>query len=254
MKRKEKRVLVGGYVGKSFTAMVHQRQHRHVWWVCWGLYIGDISFPFSVLLHHVRMVSSISSLESGWPAIFFKDRRWHSESRSLLAASRIAVMLCWGESRKSDKRVFQWVICVIFRNGKCLTCIVSSPWRNRSRLTMVCSLWALTLVFLSLVLSRRLFSRGLMRLGSMEGVAGSLKTHHSTRSDTSLMSLDWFWRHCMVTESQHEDTKHTYHYILITYHPRWGLFSFANYHFLYLKLWLQRLNSVESESLNLLTD
>ncbi len=79
--------------------------------------------------------------------------------------------------------------------------MVSSPWRSRSRLTMVCSLWALTLVFLSLVLSSRLFSRGLMRLASMEGVAGSLKTHHSTRSDTSLMSLDWFWRHCEVTQT-----------------------------------------------------
>lgn len=44
------------------------------------------------LLHHVRMVSSISSLESGRVAIFFRERRWHSDSRSLLAESRMAVM------------------------------------------------------------------------------------------------------------------------------------------------------------------
>lgn len=92
--------------------------------------------------------------------------------------------------------------------------MVSSPCRSRSRLMMVCSLWALTLVFLSLVLSSRLFSRGLMRLASKEGVAGSLNTHHSTRSDTSLMSLDWFWRHCMVTDNRRLNTKHpsTTHY------------------------------------------
>ena len=57
---------------------------------------------------------------------------------------------------------------------------------------MVCALWARTLVFLSLVLSSRLFSRGLIRLGSREGVDGSLNVHHRTRSATSLMSLDWF--------------------------------------------------------------
>lgn len=77
-----------------------------------------------------------------------------------------------------------------------LTCMVSSPWRSFKRLTMVYSLWALTLVFLSLVLSSRLFSMGLIRLASIAGVSGSLNTHHSTRSETSLMSLDWFWRHC----------------------------------------------------------
>lgn len=55
----------------------------------------------SVLLHHVRMVSSISSLESGELAIFFKDLRWHSDSRSLLAESRMAVMVCIDERAKS---------------------------------------------------------------------------------------------------------------------------------------------------------
>lgn len=89
-----------------------------------------------------------------------------------------------------------------------LTCMVSSPWRSCSRLTMVCSLWDRTLVFLSLVLSSRPFRRGLMRATSMGGIVGSLNTHHSTRSDTSLMSLDWFWRHCVVTETRRRhDTK-----------------------------------------------
>ncbi|KAF3850546.1 hypothetical protein F7725_012318 [Dissostichus mawsoni] len=65
--------------------------------------------------------------------------------------------------------------------------MVVSPCLSLSRFTMVYSLCALTLVFLSLVLSSRLFSSGLMRLASMEGVSSSLNTHHRTLSDTSRM-------------------------------------------------------------------
>ena len=46
-----------------------------------------LSMLDSIVPDHVRMVSSISSLESGRLAIFFSDRRWQSDSRSLLAAS-----------------------------------------------------------------------------------------------------------------------------------------------------------------------
>ncbi len=167
--------------------------------------LGDLlrSFHSSVLPHHVRMVSSISSLESGRLAIFFKDRRWHSDSRSLLAESKIAVIL-WVVEREKKRRLDKkhLFLCLLVNYGRVcsLTCMVSSLWRSLSRLTMVCSLWALTLVFLSLVLSKRLFSKGFIRLISREGVLGSLNTHHSTRSATSLMSLDWFWRHCAVTQ------------------------------------------------------
>lgn len=112
--------------------------------------------------------------------------QWHSDVRERKKSQTIRNLKMTGFKKE----------CL---NGG-LTCNVSSPWRSLSRLTMVCSLWALTVVFLSLVLSRRTFSRGLMRPASMEGVDGSLKTHHSIRSDTSLMSLDWFCRHWRVTE------------------------------------------------------
>lgn len=72
---------------------------------------------------------------------------------------------------------------------------------------MVCSLWARTLVFLSLVLSSKLLIRGFTRPTSRGGVWGSFHTHHSTRSATSLMSLDWFWRHCGGREP--EKSRHT---------------------------------------------
>lgn len=70
----------------------------------WSCTVGDLqrSFHSSVLLHHVKMVSSISSLESGRLAIFFKDRRWHSDSRSLLAESRMAV-IPWIVERAQSK-------------------------------------------------------------------------------------------------------------------------------------------------------
>ena len=108
-------------------------------------------------------------------------------------------------SKNKSSVIFTLNTCV---NNHRLTCMVSSPWRSCSRLTMVCSLWDRTLVFLSLVLSSRPFRRGLMRATSMGGIVGSLNTHHNTRSDTSLMSLDWFWRHCVVTETRRRhDTK-----------------------------------------------
>lgn len=101
---------MGGVCGKTLPilALVHDGQRGHVWRVSgvvqWG-FAGVIHW--SVLLHHVRMVSSISSLESGTLAIFFKERRWHSDRRSLLAESRMAVIL-WiteGEKRKKIKRM-----------------------------------------------------------------------------------------------------------------------------------------------------
>lgn len=62
---------------EPIAALVLEGQHGLVCKVCVGLYSGDLqrSINSSVLLHHVRMVSSISSLESGRLAIFFKDRR-----------------------------------------------------------------------------------------------------------------------------------------------------------------------------------
>lgn len=109
---------------------------------------------------------------------------------------------------RKNTTIFVIYVCKLQQRVCSLTCMVSSPWRSCSRLTMVCSLWARTLVFLSLVLSSRLFSRGFMRLASMEGVAGSLNTHHNTRSDTSLMSLDWFWRPCGGGECHTDNRRH----------------------------------------------
>ncbi|KAF3850535.1 hypothetical protein F7725_012307 [Dissostichus mawsoni] len=131
-----------------------------------------LSFHSPVVLHHVRMVSSISSLESGRLQIFFRERRWQSDSRSLLAESKMALTSV---------------------TVSILTCMVVSPCLSLSRFTMVYSLCALTLVFLSLVLSSRLFSSGLMRLASMEGVSSSLNTHHRTLSDTSRICVTMRW-------------------------------------------------------------
>ena len=79
-------------------------------WACVASVSGVAQWGFagiihwSVLLHHVRMVSSISSLESATLAIFFKERRWHSDRRSLLAESRMAVILWITGGRK------EWII------------------------------------------------------------------------------------------------------------------------------------------------
>lgn len=106
-KEKKKKEFIGGVNEKTLpiSATVHKEQHWHVWRACLGLYSGDLqrSFHRSVLLHHVRIVSSISSLESGRLAIFFRDLRWHSDSRSLLAESRMAVRP-WIVEREEKRR------------------------------------------------------------------------------------------------------------------------------------------------------
>lgn len=71
--------MIERVVGPS--ALVHEATWAHV------------ASVRPVLLDHVRTVSSISSLESGRLAIFFKDRRWHSDSSSMLIESRMAIML-----------------------------------------------------------------------------------------------------------------------------------------------------------------
>lgn len=152
---KGKKKISWGICGKTqpISALVHQRQHGHVWWVCWGLYSGDLqrSFHSSVLLHHVRMVSSISSLESGRLEIFFNDRRWHSDSRSLLAESRMAVIVWFVERAKVRiKSVFLYMLqrsvndvneCVVWPAWFPLPGGVAAGWRwcVRSELWRWCS-------------------------------------------------------------------------------------------------------------------
>lgn len=113
---REKKNIYLGVVGfkkveRSVTAPpVSSSSHAGSIWACvssvWGSHTLRIcslcqsAFYHQVPLHHVRMVSSISSLESGRLAIFFRERRWHSDSSSLLAESRMAAILWWAEKTK----------------------------------------------------------------------------------------------------------------------------------------------------------
>lgn len=85
-----------------------------IWWrshqVILFFFFWLTLFNGTVQFNHVSMVSSISSLESCWLAIFFKERRWHSDKRSLLAESRMAVIIWNAKRNKRYMSVFlrQW--------------------------------------------------------------------------------------------------------------------------------------------------
>lgn len=77
MQSEKQKSFVGEYVGKHYPSVPwSMKGNVGMCGECvWSCTVGICIFHSSVLLHHVRMVSSISSLESGRLAIFFKDRR-----------------------------------------------------------------------------------------------------------------------------------------------------------------------------------